>query len=514
MRNNQPVSQNEFAIADNATLMSTTDPQSRINYANAAFIHASGFTQEELDHQPHNLVRHPDMPPEAFADLWATLKAGEPWSALVKNRRKNGDFYWVRANAVPIVRDGVTKGYMSVRTKADRQQIEQAEALYSAMRQGQAKGVRLHKGIMVRTGLGALLSLGKLMSVRTRVRLNMLGLCALSLLGLALLEGMHPFNWPMAGMLVAACALGCVLLEFQFARPIEQLRQQALDVATGNNRNALPVDRVDEIGMTMRTISQLGLMFRWLIDDVSQQVINVRSAVEEIAKGNMDLSERTERSAASVQQTASFMEQMTSTVEQNAGTSAQAAQLAQQSTQTAHQGGDAMHKVTDVMAEIANSSSRMNDIIGTIDSIAFQTNILALNAAVEAARAGDQGRGFAVVAAEVRALAQRSATAAKEIKVLITACVDKVQTGGHMVAATQTEIETMVQQVQQVSTLIADISAATREQRDGIMQASEAVGQMDSATQQNAALVEQSAAAAQSLETQTQRLVEAVRVFH
>ena len=289
---------------------------------------------------------------------------------------------------------------------------------------------------------------------------------------------------------------------------------QALDVATGNNRNALPVDRVDEIGMTMRTISQLGLMFRWLIDDVSQQVINVRSAVEEIAKGNMDLSERTERSAASVQQTASFMEQMTSTVEQNAGTSAQAAQLAQQSTQTAHQGGDAMHKVTDVMAEIANSSSRMNDIIGTIDSIAFQTNILALNAAVEAARAGDQGRGFAVVAAEVRALAQRSATAAKEIKVLITACVDKVQSGGHMVAATQTEIETMVQQVQQVSTLIADISAATREQRDGIMQASEAVGQMDSATQQNAALVEQSAAAAQSLETQTQRLVEAVRVFH
>ena len=415
---------------------------------------------------------------------------------------------------MPIVRDGVTKGYMSVRTKADRQQIEQAEALYSAMRQGQAKGVRLHKGILVRTGLGALLSLGQLMSVRTRVRLNMLGLCALSLLGLALLEGVHPFNWPMAGMLVAVCALGCVLLEFQFARPIEQLRQQALDVATGNNRNALPVDRVDEIGMTMRTISQLGLMFRWLIDDVSQQVINVRSAVEEIAKGNMDLSERTERSAASVQQTASFMEQMTSTVEQNAGTSAQAAQLAQQSTQTAHQGGDAMHKVTDVMAEIANSSSRMNDIIGTIDSIAFQTNILALNAAVEAARAGDQGRGFAVVAAEVRALAQRSATAAKEIKVLITACVDKVQTGGHMVAATQTEIETMVQQVQQVSTLIADISAATREQRDGIMQASEAVGQMDSATQQNAALVEQSAAAAQSLETQTQRLVEAVRVFH
>lgn len=514
MRNNQPVTHREYVMDDNATLMSTTDPSSRIRYANAAFVQASGYTLEALRAQPHNIVRHPDMPPEAFADMWATLKAGEPWSALVKNRRENGDFYWVRANAVPIVREGTLKGFMSVRTKPTAQETQAAGALYTALRAGKAQGVRIYKGIVVGSGWRTVLSLHRRISVRARVRLNLLVLWAAAMAGTYVLQGTDTAALVQAGMLSALFALGCVALERQFARPIEQLRQQALDVATGNNRAALQVPRVDEIGMTMRTISQLGLMFRWLIDDVSQQVLSVRTAVEEIAKGNLDLSERTERAASNLQQTASFMEQMTSTVENNAITSTQAAQLAQQSSTTAGQGGDAMHQVSAVMAEISASSSRMHDIIGTIDAIAFQTNILALNAAVEAARAGDQGRGFAVVAAEVRALAQRSATAAKEIKVLIGNCVDKVHTGSALVSSTQTEIEAIVRQTQQVSTLIAEISAATREQRDGIVQASQSVSQMDAITQQNAALVEQNSAAAQSLESQAQRLVEAVSVFH
>jgi aerotaxis receptor len=514
MRNNQPVTSSEYVIEENATLMSTTDPSSYIGYANAAFVSASGYTLEELKGQPHNIVRHPDMPTEAFADMWATLKAGEPWSALVKNRRKDGDFYWVRANAVPIIRNGIVEGYMSVRTKPSTQESQAAGELYADMQAGKASRKRIHKGIVVRSGVAKILSAGKLMSVRTRVRLNLAGLWLSIICSVLALAGANVVGYSLVAVISFLLAAGCVLFEMQFAHPIEQLRQQALDVATGNNRAALDVDRVDEIGTTMRAISQLGLMFRWLIDDVSQQVLNVRTAVEEIAKGNLDLSGRTERAAASVQQTASFMEQMTGTVENNAGTSTRATQLAKESSTTANLGGEAMHKVSEVMAEISTSSLRMNDIVGTIDSIAFQTNILALNAAVEAARAGEQGRGFAVVATEVRTLAQRSAAAAKEIKTLIGACVSNVQRGASLVASTQTEIESIVHQVQLVSTLIAEIGAATCEQRDGILEASQSVGQMDSITQQNAALVEQNTVAAHSLASQTQRLVEAVGVFN
>jgi len=176
MRNNQPVTNHEYVMDENATLMSTTDPTSRISYANAAFVVASGYTLDELRSQPHNIVRHPEMPPEAFADMWATLKAGEPWSALVKNRRQNGDFYWVRANAVPIIRGSQVKGYMSVRTKPTREETQAATDLYAAMRAGTAKGQRIYKGIVVRSGLAKILSLPQLMSVRTRVRLNMLAL--------------------------------------------------------------------------------------------------------------------------------------------------------------------------------------------------------------------------------------------------------------------------------------------------------------------------------------------------
>ncbi|WP_230948286.1 methyl-accepting chemotaxis protein, partial [Burkholderia stagnalis] len=199
-------------------------------------------------------------------------------------------------------------------------------------------------------------------------------------------------------------------------RPLRQLRDQALNVATGESRSGVRMNRVDEIGMTLRTINQLGLMFRWLVDDVSEQVHNVQRASSEIAQGNNDLSARTEQAASSVQETAASMAQMTATVDSNAQTAQQANQLSVSASEAAVRGGQAVSEVVNTMNDISASSRRISDIIGVIDGIAFQTNILALNAAVEAARAGDQGRGFAVVAGEVRALAQRSANAAKEIK--------------------------------------------------------------------------------------------------
>ncbi len=512
MRINEPVTQREYEIPEGVTLMSTTDAQSHIKYANAAFVEVSGFDLDELRGVPHNLVRHPDMPKEAFADMWETLKAGEPWTALVKNRRKNGDHYWVRANAVPIVRNGRHQGYMSVRTKPSADEVRAAESLYKGLREGTERGRKLHKGILVRTGWASALSVFKSMSVRARVRANFAFLWALLLGAHALFVG-GPHAWAGFAVATGVCLIGSLLLEGQLAAPIEQLRKQALDVATGNNREVVQMDRVDEIGMTMRTISQLGLMFRWLIDDVSQQVISVKNSAQEISQGNLDLSSRTEQSASSVEQTASSMEQMTATVKNNAETAGQANTLASSAAAAAAQGGHAMQEVVRTMSDIAQSSKKVVDIIGVIDSIAFQTNILALNAAVEAARAGEQGRGFAVVASEVRALAGRSADAAREIKALIGASVERVDSGARLVDQTGEAIENIVTQVRRVSDLIAEISNATREQSDGISQVNSAVAHMDQITQQNAALVEQSAAAAGSLDTQTQRLVEAVSVF-
>ncbi|OED08249.1 PAS domain-containing methyl-accepting chemotaxis protein [Burkholderia sp. A2] len=513
MRNNQPVTQREFEFADDATLMSTTDVDSHITYANAAFIQVSGFSPEEIEGQPHNVVRHPDMPKEAFADMWATLKGGEPWTALVKNRRKNGDHYWVRANAIPVMRNGQPKGYMSVRTKATRDEIAAAEALYRDFREGKAGSRRFHKGLIVRTGAMRVASLFQTMSVRARLVST---LCVLSpaVIGAGWAAGLTGGGLAaFAGAAVGVTAVAGLWLDAQIVRPLRQLRDEALRVATGESRSGVRMNRVDEIGMTLRTINQLGLMFRWLVDDVSEQVLNVQRASNEIAQGNNDLSARTEQASTSVQQTAASMAEMTATVSSNAETALQANQLSVSASEAAERGGQAVNEVVATMNDITDSSRKIADIIGVIDGIAFQTNILALNAAVEAARAGDQGRGFAVVAGEVRALAQRSANAAKEIKTLIGASVERVESGARIVDGAGKTMEDIVTQVKRVSDLIAEISSSTAEQSTGVAQVDQAVVHLDNITQQNAALVEQSTAASESLKQQATRLVEAVNVF-
>lgn len=513
MRDNQPVTQQEFEFPDDATLMSTTDTESYVTYANAAFMQVSGFSHEEIQGQPHNVVRHPDMPEEAFADMWSTLKGGEPWTALVKNRRKNGDHYWVRANATPVVRNGQPAGYMSVRTKASREEIAAAEALYRDFCEGKAGNRRFHKGLIVRTGLMGWTSVFQTMPVRWRIRSTLFTLAPVVVLAAWLLGLKGVAIAGFAGLSATVSMIATLLLEAQISRPLEQVREQALRVASGESQKAVHMNRVDEIGMTLRTISQLGLMFRWLIDDVSEQVINVQTASNEIAQGNYDLSVRTEQAATSVQQTAASMTQMTATVKSNAETAVQANQLSGTASHAAAKGGQAVSEVVNTMNEITESSRKIADIIGVIDGIAFQTNILALNAAVEAARAGDQGRGFAVVAGEVRALAQRSANAAKEIKNLIGASVEKVESGSRLVDDAGKTMDDIVAQVKRVSDLIAEISSATEEQSTGVAQVDQAVGALDHITQQNAALVEQSTAASESLKQQATRLVEAVSVF-
>ncbi len=250
-----------------------------------------------------------------------------------------------------------------------------------------------------------------------------------------------------------------------------------------------------------------------VVGQVRQSSDSIATGSTQIATGNADLSQRTEEQASNLQQTAASMEQLTATVKNNGDTARQATQLANSASEVAERGGTVMGQVVSTMGAITDSSRRISDIIGVIDSIAFQTNILALNAAVEAARAGEQGRGFAVVASEVRSLAQRSADAAKEIKGLISTSVEKVEAGSQQVEEAGRTMADIVTQVRRVNDLISEISAATQEQAQGIGQVSDAVSQLDQVTQQNAALVEESAAAADSLRAQAGRLVDAVSQF-
>jgi aerotaxis receptor len=513
MKNNLPVTGQEFDFPADVTLLSTTDTQSHVTYANAAFVAVSGFKRDDILGQAHNLVRHPDMPRQAFADMWATLKAGQSWTALVKNRRQNGDHYWVRANATPVVRGGQVVGYMSVRTKPGRDEVQATEALYRAFREGRQGGRRFHRGLVVRTGLMAWTSLAQLMSLRSRLWLPVWALGALAVVGAAL-AGVQGTALAVFGiMAVLASALAGFFLHAQVARPLSQILRQAQAVAAGQPGENLLFNRVDDIGMLMRAVNQAGLNLRSLVDDVEQQVAGLQNTSGEISRSNADLSARTEQTASSLQETAASMAQMNSTVQSSSSTAREAAQIAGSTSLAAARGGTLVEQMVRVMQEIRTSSQRIADIIGVIDGIAFQTNLLALNAAVEAARAGEHGRGFAVVANEVRSLAGRAADAAKEIRGLIGSSTACVGSGAQQVDEAGRAMSEIVAEVKRVDGLIAGISLATVAQSEGIGQVSAAVNQLDQVTQQNAVLVQQTAAAAGAMSVQATRLAEAIGVF-
>jgi methyl-accepting chemotaxis protein-1 (serine sensor receptor) len=324
-------------------------------------------------------------------------------------------------------------------------------------------------------------------------------------------------------LLFAACALAVGLavgLALAITRGLTQalgaepaqLNEAAQRVANGDLGPVVGADRAPS-GSVMASLGDMQARLAQVVAQVRNASDSIATGSSQIATGNADLSQRTEEQASNLQQTAASMEQMNATVKNNADTARQANQLATSASAAAEKGGQVVGQVVATMEEITGSSKKIADIIGVIDGIAFQTNILALNAAVEAARAGEQGRGFAVVASEVRTLAQRSAEAAKEIKSLIGASVERVDAGSRLVGEAGSNMADIVAQVKRVADLIAEISAATIEQTSGIGQVSDAVSQLDQVTQQNAALVEESAAAADSLRQQASRLAEVVAVF-
>ncbi|SEJ87235.1 aerotaxis receptor [Paraburkholderia diazotrophica] len=377
MRNNQPVTQNEYDYPSSQMLVSATDLKGKIQYCNPAFIAVSGYSREELVGKPHNLIRHPDMPAEAFADMWTTIRAGHPWSALVKNRRKNGDHYWVRASVTPVVENGTPVGYLSVRVKPGREEVRNAQALYAKMRAGEARGYRLQRGVVVRTGLAGRLQALMRLPVATRATIGYtVAPVALLAAGVAAWGGLPPLPfWIAFGVTAATSAAAAYLLSRHLAQPVDAMSSFATRMAAGDLTQDLTIARHDDLGDVLQALNQLKANLAAIVFDVRSQIGGMLDAAHEISTGNVDLARRTEMQAASLEETAATMEQLTTTVQANADTTVRALDLARDAQAAAALGGQVAQQVEQTMAGITEASKRIADITGVIDGIAFQTSM-------------------------------------------------------------------------------------------------------------------------------------------
>ena len=532
----------EYKIRDDQNLLSRTDTQGRITYAAQSFVEVSGYSRDELLGAPHSIVRHPDMPAAAFANLWQTVSRGEVWVGLVKNRRKNGDYYWVRAHVAPIVEDGQIQGYTSVRVRPSEEEIRLAEQTYARLRAGDDRGIGLEHGRIVSGGLLGRLRRLERGHLATRLYAALAGNAVL-LGGAGVLLGWRDralqaqlaelaqhaglpadaLAAPLAGLggfdagalLLPALLFGSATLLLTLRRVRREIRGAthfAMQIAAGNLAAEQPRSS-GEFGALTGMLAVMQRSLANIVIEVRQSLGQVRPAAAQVATGADDLAARTEQQAASLQQTAASMEQITATVQQSADYARQASQQAGTAAAEVHNGGDAMRQVVTSMQGISASSQRIAEIIGVIDGIAFQTNILALNASVEAARAGEHGRGFAVVASEVRSLATRSANAAAEVRRLIDESRHEVRNGEQQVQAAGRAIEGVVAAVTRVSDIMGEIAAAAGEQNRGIEQVNVAVAQMDEVTQRNQGLVGASAQTAHTLEEQVNELANSIAVL-
>jgi aerotaxis receptor len=499
-------------ITDSEFLVLVSDKASQFIYANAAYLQASGFSWEELKGTVTARMLHKDTPIQVSMDMIKTLRSQQPWTGLIKNQRKDGSAYWLRLNISPLYSQGVFAGSLLVHSKPSRQEIETHDALFQRLRADPS--LALSHGRAVRNSFASrLIDRIRHRGLSTRIWTSLAALNAIVLVGL---WSIGPFSLAACGVMAAfvagSLAIGARLTS-ALVNPLREAVRLANRMAAGDLGGQAHSDRSDEIGLLIRALTQMNMNLRATVLDVRGGVNTMQAATEEIANGTHELSGRTEEQAEHLEETSKTIDSINTTVQHTADSAREASQIAKSASVAADSGGHVVGQVIETMQEITQSSKKIAEIIGVIDSIAFQTNILALNAAVEAARAGEHGRGFAVVAGEVRNLAQRTAHSAREIKALISTSVEQVAQGSSLVNDAGKSIENIVAQVRRVTDLVDRIAGATVSQSSGIAEVTQGVAKLDHMTQQNAALAQDSTFSAQNLRAQADGLAQAVGVF-
>jgi aerotaxis receptor len=501
-----------YEIADSEFLVLVSDKASQFMYANAAYLRASGYSWEELKGTITARMLHKDTPLQVSHDMIKTLRSQQPWTGLIKNQRKDGSSYWLRLNISPLYSQGTFAGSLLVHSKPSRQEIEVCDAMFQRLRAD--KSLMLSHGRAVsNTFVGRALDRIRNRGLTSRIWGGMAIVNAVCLIGLLSIDNLPSMTWAVWSAMLA-CSIGVAThLSLSIVRPLHQAVRMANRMAAGDLGSESYSARSDEIGLMLRALTQMNMNLRATVLDVRGGVGAMRDATDSIANGTDELAGRTEEEASHLEQTSASIDAISKTVQHTADSAREASQFAKSASNAAESGGQVVGQVITTMQGITESSKKIAEIIGVIDSIAFQTNILALNAAVEAARAGEHGRGFAVVAGEVRNLAQRTAHSAREIKALISTSVDQVAQGSSLVNTAGKSIDDIVAQVRRVTDLVDRIAEATVGQSSGIGEVTEGVAKLDHMTQQNASLAQDSTLSAQSLRAQAEGLAQAVGVF-